>query len=204
MDDTSSKTRILDTAARLFGEYGKAAVTTARIAREAGINKAMIFYYFGSKDELYDEAAKKWLGGLFESIKERIDGVEPGLPTIETFVRAHVAYLIEHPALVKLIVRELLVWGEDPPPPIAGFLRNLGGIRARMIDTFHIAVQRGEIRPVDPIHTMLNIISMDIFVFVGNPIIHALFSEVDMQRIIDERADHILDLLMNGLRPRQE
>mgnify|MGYP000951980295 CR=1 FL=1 len=89
MDDNLTKTRILDTAAVLFGEYGKAAVSTTRIAKEAGINKAMIFYYFGSKDDLYLAAVRKLTGELFTLLSERLNAVEPGLPVIEMFVRTH-------------------------------------------------------------------------------------------------------------------
>ena len=111
MDENLTKSRILDTAAALFGEHGKAAVSTTRIAKEADVNKAMIFYYFGSKDELYFAAVRKLTEELFSLISERLSNVEPGLPVIETFVRSHVGYLIEHPALVKLLVRELLAGG---------------------------------------------------------------------------------------------
>ncbi len=204
MDDNLTKTRILDTAANLFGEYGKAAVSTTRIAKEAGINKAMIFYYFGSKDDLYLAAVRKLTGELFTLLSERLNAVEPGLPVIEMFVRTHVGYLIEHPALVKLLVRELLSGGVGPQNTMSAVLHNIEGIRTRFVSSLEIAIERGDIRHVDPIHTILNIISMDVFVFVGKPLINAMFNETDMNRIIDERADHILDLLMNGLRAKPE
>ncbi len=204
MDENLTKSRILDTAAHLFGEYGKAAVSTTRIANEAGVNKAMIFYYFGSKDELYLAAVRKLTGELFSLMSERLNAAEPGLPVIETFVRTHVGYLIEHPALVKLLVRELLGGGVDSQGPMSGIMSNIEGMRTRFVSSLEIAMERGEIRRVDPIHTILNIISMDVFVFVGKPLINAMFKETDMNRIVRERADHILDLLMNGLRQKPE
>ena len=204
MDENLTKSRILDTAAALFGEHGKAAVSTTRIAKEADVNKAMIFYYFGSKDELYFAAVRKLTEELFSLISERLSNVEPGLPVIETFVRSHVGYLIEHPALVKLLVRELLAGGIETQGAISGVVHNLDQIRSRFVASLEIAMERGEIRRVDPIHNILNIISMDVFVFVGKPLINAMFNETDMNRIVNERADHILDLLMNGLRAKPE
>jgi len=204
MDENLTKSRILDTAAALFGEHGKAAVSTTRIAKEADVNKTMIFYDFGSKDELYFAAVRKLTEELFSLISERLSNVEPGLPVIETFVRSHVGYLIEHPALVKLLVRELLAGGIETQGAISGVVHNLDQIRSRFVASLEIAMERGEIRRVDPIHTILNIISMDVFVFVGKPLINAMFNETDMNRIVNERADHILDLLMNGLRAKPE
>jgi TetR/AcrR family transcriptional regulator len=199
-----TKNRILDTAAHLFGEYGKSAVSTAAIARAARVNKAMIFYYFHSKEDLYLAALQKWFGELFNTIQEELKGVEPGLPMIETFVRTHIGYLIERPALVKLIVRELIAWQTDPPLPIKDVVERLGGFRTRLVESIELAKMRGELRQVDPIHTILNIISMDVFVFVGNPIIKLMVPDMDMNKLMNERADHILDLLMNGLRPKPE
>jgi TetR/AcrR family transcriptional regulator len=208
MRDTPSKNRILDTAARLFGEYGPDAVSTTLIAREAGINKAMIFYYFGSKDELYLAAVRKWVHELVTAIMGKIDEVEPGLPRIEALVRAHIGYLAEHPTLVKLIARELLTKTSDPNSPhmeiIRGFEEIRVMLRKSLFLSFELAKERGEIRPVDTVHTILNIISMDVFVFIGIPIIKVMIPEIDMQTIVNERADHVIDLLMNGLRPRTE
>ena len=63
---------ILDTATELFGERGKDGVGTAEIAKKAGVNKAMIFYYFDSKDDLYRAAFKKTLAEVTLEEKNQI------------------------------------------------------------------------------------------------------------------------------------
>jgi AcrR family transcriptional regulator len=201
MDEKESKQRIIDTAARLFGERGKTAVSTTEIAREAGINKAMIFYYFGSKEELYKASFKKWVGELMQFIGERIAGAEPGLPMIEAFVRAHTAYLMERPGLVRLIIRELLSADSLYPALFAETL-NPYAIREKLIGSLEIARRKGEIRDVDPLHTAVNIISMDVFVFLGKPIVKLINPDVDIDEFVKDRVHHILDLLMNGLRKK--
>jgi AcrR family transcriptional regulator len=204
MDENESKLRILDTAARLFGERGKSAVSTTEIAREAGINKAMIFYYFGSKDELYQAAFRKWFGDLFTHIREKIEGIEPGLPLIEAFVRAHTGYLLERPGLVKLIIRELLATDAGPPPAIAEVMASFQHFERTMIQSIEIAKERGEIRNVDPLQTAVNIISMDVFIYLGKPIVSIMAPDIDIRAFIEDRVNHILDLLMNGLRTKTE
>lgn len=203
MDENETKTRILDTAACLFGERGKSAVSTTEIARVANVNKAMIFYYFGSKDELYRAAFMKWVGDLMQTIGERLSGVEPGLPMIEAFVRAHTGYLLERPGLVRLIIRELLA-SDSVFPTLFAETINPHGIREKIIGSLEIAREKGEIRDVDPLHTAVNIISMDVFVFLGKPIVKLINPEVDIEKFVEERVHHILDLLMNGLRKKPE
>lgn len=204
MEEKESKQRILDAAANLFGERGKAAVSTTEIAREAGVNKAMIFYYFGSKDELYQAALKQWFADMVENILGALEGVDPGLAMIEAFVRAHTAYLFRRPAMAKLIVRELLANDFGSSSEMAEMMRRLGGIRGRFMESLTAAGARGEIRDVDPLQTTVSIISMDVFVFVGKPIVKIIAPEIDIDRFVEERVNHILDLLMNGLRTRTE
>ncbi len=204
MDEKETRQRILDTAARLFGERGKAAVSTAEIAREAGINKAMIFYYFGSKDELYGAALRKWFIELGENLQTSLTGVEPGLSTIEAFVRAHIAHLKAHPELVRLVIRELIASDFNSPEIYRDALKPFQVIRDCLLHSLEIARERGEIRDVDPLHTAVNIISMDVFVFLGKPIVQGINPGIDIDKFVEDRVQNILDLLMNGLRKKPE
>ncbi len=204
MDDKETRVRILDAAAHLFGERGKDAVSTTDIAREAEANKAMIFYYFGSKEDLYQAAIRKWFTDMMGNIRDAVEGVESGLPMIEAFVRAHTAYLIRRPAMAKLIVRELLAYDFSPPPAMSEIMPAFNGIRLKLVESLRAAVNRGEVRDVDPLQTTVNIISMDVFVFVGKPIVKIIEPGIDIDRFVEERVEHIIDLLMNGLRKRSE
>jgi TetR/AcrR family transcriptional regulator len=199
-----TRSRILDAAAELFGERGKAAVSTAEIAKKADINKAMIFYYFGSKDKLYREALRTWFSDLTGTVLEKLAGTEPGLPTIEAFVRAHIGYLLKRPSMVKLVIRELLSHDNSPNPLLSEGIGGFLAIRDKLFESFVIAKERGEIRDVDPIQTAVNIISMDIFFFLGKPIVKMINSDVDLDEFGRNRVNHIIDLLMNGLRKQPE
>ncbi len=204
MSEKESKKRILDAAAELFGERGKSETSAAQIACEAGVNKALIFYYFGSKEGLYRAAFKKWFGELIESIREKTEGVEPGLPMIEAFVRAHIGYLQERPGLVKIIIRELLANDSGPSPAIAEIMASFRSFAHMMVESMEIAKARGEIRDVDSLQTVVNIISMDVFIFLGQPIVNLIAPDVNTRAFVDDRVNHVLDLLMNGLRLKPE
>ncbi|MDP2984797.1 MAG: TetR/AcrR family transcriptional regulator [Candidatus Latescibacter sp.] len=202
--ERDARQRILDAAAELFGERGKTAVSTAEIARKATINKAMIFYYFGSKEKLYQAALRAWFSDLTGTVLEKLAGTEPGLSMIEAFVRAHIGYLLKRPAMVKLVIRELLSHDSSPNPLLSEGMGGFLTIRDKLFESFLIAKARGEIRDVDPIHTAVNIISMDIFFFLGKPIVKMINSDVDLNEFGRNRVNHIIDLLMNGLRKRPE
>lgn len=204
MDDKTTQERILDTAASLFGAKGFYAVSTTDIAREAGVNKALIFYYFSSKEDLYHAVIKSRLEIFKRRIEELSENTEPGLPMIETFVRAHIAFFGENQMIIKMLAREFLSHDQDANADELPFLKELADtlkpIRDRMLSTIDYAREKGEIRDVDPIHTMVNILSLNVFFFLGHPLIKVVAPLYKTEEFQAKRVDHVIDLLMNGLK----
>jgi TetR/AcrR family transcriptional regulator len=95
---TASRGRILKAARAEFARYGYAGARVARIARDAGVNKQLLYYYFGSKVGLHQAAsspAAGWVteptpGGAPERLRHAIDGL--------------FSTLRDHPELVALLI----------------------------------------------------------------------------------------------------
>jgi AcrR family transcriptional regulator len=98
-----NREKILDTALRLFTQYGVDATPTARISREAGISTGTLFYYFPDKDRL--------VGALYLSIKKEMAGAarlddDPSLPTKERIMqgmRRFIAWGVANPLKVRFL-----------------------------------------------------------------------------------------------------
>lgn len=89
-----TKARIMDAAIREFSEKGLAGARTEQIAEAAGVNKALLYYYFKSKDALYSATLDSLAEGVRDSSLAVLDG--PGSPgerfvrsTLEHFDRIH-------------------------------------------------------------------------------------------------------------------
>ena len=204
MADTKTRSLILASAIKLFGERGKAAVSTADIARDARVNKALIFYHFTSKNELYRTAFLKQLREFVEHVCGRMSEVEPGLPAVETFVRSHIAMLIENKHMVRMIIRELLFCDDETDVAFRDFAEVFKTLRDDIHRSLLSASTRGQIRDVDPLQTIVSIVSLDIFYFLSTPLVRMLNPGVDSDQFEAKRIDHVVDLLMNGLRKQQE
>ena len=207
MDETTTRDRILETAAALFGEHGFDGVSTTEIARAADVNKAMIFYYFGSKEKLYSAVFGTFAVTLRDRMQAVLEKTEPGLPSLEMFVRTHIGYLREHRDMIHLIIRELLTYqggASSLSPILQERFPVIGGIRDMLEKMIADAHDRGQIRDVDTLQTIVNIISLDIFFFLGKPIVHLLIPQLDPDTFEAERVDHVIDLLLNGLRKTPE
>jgi AcrR family transcriptional regulator len=94
-----NREKILDTALRLFTQYGVDATPTSRISKEAGVSTGTLFHYFPDKDKL--------VGALYISIKKEMAGAarhgdDPSLPTKERIMQG---------------MRGFIAWGVANPVP---------------------------------------------------------------------------------------
>lgn len=204
MNKQKTRSKILASAIRLFGERGKSGVSTADIARDAKVNKALIFYYFKSKDELYRTIFKDLLAGFVETILQGMSEVEPGLPAVEVFIRNHIKLLSENQNMATLIIRELLLPENAESTVKNEFSEVFEMLRNDMLQALSSARTSGQVRSIDPLQTIVSIVSLDIFYFLGKPLVRMINPSVDNEKFEAERIDHVVDLLLNGLRKREE
>ena len=204
MASADTEKKILNTAIRLFGEKGMDAVSTSEIAKEAGVNKALIFYHYDSKENLYKIAFKKLIQDMVETIHSRINELEPGIGVIEAFVRGHIGYLQKNEALVRFMVRELLSHDPGKSPILIECIDQMRLIRNDILKAINQARINGEMRSIDPLQTIVNILSLDVFFFLGKPMVALLQPNIDPEEFEAKRVDHVVDLLMNGLRKTPE
>ncbi|EAQ67388.1 transcriptional regulator, TetR family protein [Marinomonas sp. MED121] len=110
-DKNQSRKALLQAAKELFSNAPFAKVSTRKIAERAGVNPALIRYYFINKDGLYQQM----LVGMAEELQNNImnfDWTEASSP-IEPIVRSYAAMFEKEPGVAKLIFRELLLNDEN-------------------------------------------------------------------------------------------
>src|SRR5436190_20700108 len=77
VDDSTTRTALLDAAQSLMLEGGYAAVTTRRIAAKAGVNSALVFYYFDSRDGLFIALFRRGAERSFERLQQALSSPQP-------------------------------------------------------------------------------------------------------------------------------
>jgi AcrR family transcriptional regulator len=137
-EPVDTRDRILDAAEHAFSEQGLAGARVAAIAAEAGVNKAMLFYYFGSKEGLYDAVLAR-MGDEVVSMAEAAlsDASLPPEERLFAFLEGYRALLAARPKFVRIVMHELLAGG--------GRLKTLFGPRVpRVLFPFWQCVQQGQ------------------------------------------------------------
>jgi len=129
---------------------------------------------------------------------------EPGIKTIELFVSEHIRFLKQNPVMVRFFVRELLMFETEISPELKEAVEALKLLRNDMLKAISLARAKGEMRDVEPLNTIVNILSLDVFFALGKPLVKLVSPNIDMNLFEEKRVDHVLDLLMNGLRKQPE
>lgn len=165
--DTSTEEKIIEAARKVFMQKGYAATRTRDIAEEAGINLALLNYYFRTKEKLFEQIMSEKFRQLFSVIFPIINNDALTLDEkIETLVENYITLLIENPDLPLFVLSEIRVNPErfKIKLQVPDVLRNSSLVR-----------QMREKRPdVEPVHFITSLLGMTLFPFVAKPV---LFSD---------------------------
>lgn len=107
-NDAATPDQILDAAEALFAKQGFAATTIKQIGAAAGLNPALIYYYFGDKEKLYRELLRRTFGRFVGEAASRVGAAVPPEDAIRALIGWQAEALGGHPTLPRLIAREML------------------------------------------------------------------------------------------------
>lgn len=171
----SSKAAILAAAQREFAARGFAGARVETIARRAGVNKAMLFYYFSSKEGLYQSILQEVMAEFFKKVQGLIT---PGLSPedfLEKFPALYIELCAAHPDFIRLVAFDLIHNPDNICAIMAGIISRMTEPGPHplfaLIRRWH---EQGLTSEPDPLHFMMNIVSLSIFSFIGKPMVEAI------------------------------
>lgn len=194
----STEDKILEAAKNVFVAKGMEGARMQEIADEAGINKALLHYYFRSKERLFEAIFSEIIKFAFPKITRIAQSDEPFVTKLEQVVDAYVDLLIKHPFIPGFVMKEL---NRDP----SGLFKMIVkfGLNPQVIfDQIQLAMDRGEIIQMQPRHLAANIISMCIFPFAARPLISFVLFKDDqkaLEAFYAERANVIKQFVINAI-----
>jgi len=185
--DTSTEQKIKNAAQIVFHKKGFAAARTRDIAEEAGINLALLNYYFRSKEKLFNIVMIETLSKFFESVSIVINNPDTTFEEkIEKFASGYIDLLFNEPNIPVFIISEI----RNKPEELLQKIDIKGTVfNSVFVRQFHEAVDEGKLADRNFLHFMMNFIGLIVFPFVAKPLLKALsdLTEVQFNRIIEER-----------------
>src|SRR5258708_452167 len=168
------KTRaaILQAALEEFAHEGPAGARTDEIARRAGVNKALLYYYFKDKEGLYAAALEQVFSGLIDRampVLERSD--LPPQKRLLLYAQTHFDYIASSPAHSRLVQREFMRSAGRTLSPAASRVFERYGKRLylKLVELIEEGGRTGEFRKVDPRQTVTSILGTIVFYFISIP-----------------------------------
>ena len=199
--ETDTRERIIQAALNEFVDYGKAGARVDRIASTAGVNKAMIYYHFTSKENLYLEVMKSFfvaLGNRARQITVETESLEEALYAL---AELHVTVFRRNPKLRPLMMRELAV-------PNSVILNRIAEAFAATGLTFTIqsrlaeGIKAGRYRDADIRQYLTAFVSLSIGYFFINPIVDRVLGIEDQEAFLDKRKRLIVEIFLDGIRAK--
>ena len=177
--DQSTEEKIKAAAYKLFTQKGYAGTRTRDIAEEAGINLALLNYYFRSKEKLFDlimaDNMKQFVFGILAVIHDEKTTYEEKITLI---VNAYIDMLIIQPDMPIFVLSEIRY---DPSGLIERMTLDSSIMNSCFIKQLKQAMDAGEIAVLNPIHILMNILGLTIFPFIGSPILKKIGGMGDEQ-----------------------
>ena len=197
--DFNTEERILDAANKVFQTKGMAGARMQEIADKAGINKAMLHYYYRSKQRLFEAVFNK----TFSLLAPQLNGILNDDSSVETKVRNftsnYIGFVIKHPYLPNFIIQEL----NRNPKFLDTMKANISFPNTEKFKAqVQVEIDKGIIRPIDAEQLFINILSLNIFPFVASPLIKAFVNVDDKtyKTLLEARKKEVSDFIINAIK----
>jgi AcrR family transcriptional regulator len=187
LKDSSTEDKIKNAAKIVFHKKGYAAARTRDIAEEAGINLALLNYYFRSKEKLFILVMIETLTEFFGSVSVIINNPETTFEEkIEQFAAGYIDLIFREPDIPLFIMSEIRNNPEQLLQKVD--IRNTV-FNSVFIRQFAEAVEQGKIKDQNFLHFMMNFIGLIVFPFIAKPLLQAIsgLTEEQFNALIEER-----------------
>ncbi len=198
--DKTTEERILSAAKKIFVMKGMAGARMQDIADEAGINKALLHYYFKNKEKLFEVIFLEAAGKLFPKINEIFLADKPLFEKIGSFCDEYITIVMENPYLPLFVLNEI---NQDPEYFLSKVWKGKNlPLPEKFLAQIEEEVAKGKIKRISPLHLLMNLISMTVFPFVAKPMFQKNLGldELQFRSVMEQRKKEIPGFIIDAIK----
>ncbi len=197
--DENTEEQILDAAKQVFQAKGMDGARMQEIADKAGINKAMLHYYYRSKQLLFESVFKNAFSLLAPQLNAVLNDDSTIEEKIKNFTANYISFIVDHPYIPNFIIQELnrnpdfiLKIKDNPSFP------NIEKFKKQVNDE----IEKGILKPISAEQLFINIMALNVFPFVAKPLIMALTNTVDedYKKLMEDRKTEVGNFIINSIK----
>jgi AcrR family transcriptional regulator len=199
-DNIETEEKVLEAARDIFQKKGFFGARMDEIANRAGVNKALLHYYFRSKEKLFDKIFQEALGEFIHKVVSVLNG---DLPLDVKIYRTVDMYsnMLSHNRDLPLFVLSTLQ--ENPDLMIRMIKGGQGEFLPNLSRQLQHEYEEGNITNLSTHEFFINLVSLTIFPFLVQPVLMGAFNleEEDFKQMINERRKKVPKMIIEILRP---
>ncbi|HMV26911.1 TetR/AcrR family transcriptional regulator [bacterium] len=199
-EQDSAENKIIKAARSIFHRRGFDGARMQEIADEAGINKALLHYYYRSKDRLFQAVFEEAISRFFPLVLHMINSEAPLEQKIEKLIHTYIDFIKNNRFIPGFVLHEMTTNPERMRRIFEerGIVPKLDVIKRQIRE----GIEDGRYIPIEPEQLLLSILSQCVFPFVAKPMVEFFFSmdEKQFNEFIERRKAQVTMLVLNGLR----
>ncbi|MBK5214380.1 MAG: TetR/AcrR family transcriptional regulator [Flavobacteriaceae bacterium] len=191
--------QILEAAKDVFQKKGMDGARMQEIANEAGINKAMLHYYYRSKQLLFEAVFSNAFSLLAPQLNKILNDDSSIENKIKNFTSNYISFISKHPYLPNFIIQEL----NRNPKFFEKIQQNTAfPTLEKFKNQVSAEVEKGILKPTDGEQLFINIISLNIFPFVATPLIKGFLKidEKGFKQLMEQRKTAVSEFIINSIK----
>ena len=203
-ENKDTEEKILDAAKDVFQKKGMSGARMQEIADKAGINKALLHYYYRTKEKLFEKVFTAAFTMFFPKVQKIIISDLSLFEKIRYAVENYIDLFIKHPYIPGFVINEL---NRNPKILTDIFERNIGDNKTLVLhklqDQINEEIEKGIIHPIDVQSFMVNMLALCIFPIVAKPIVSVILFNNDQKEykeFIKRRKTEVAEFIINSIK----
>lgn len=201
----SPRERILDVAAKSFAEKGFAGARVDEIASRARLNKALLYYHVGNKQQLYTAVVERVIDGASARLGGVLERVASPQERVRAMTREIATFAAENPQLPAIMLREFASGGGNLEDSV---LLRVSALIQKVASIYREGEQQKVFRHVDPVMAHMMTVSSLMLLVGARPLRQRLARHAGIENYtepeVEDLASAFADILLEGIRARKE
>ncbi|MDR1984669.1 MAG: TetR/AcrR family transcriptional regulator [Prevotellaceae bacterium] len=203
LKNANTEQLILDAAEKIFLDKGFSGAKTTDIANAAGVNHALLHYYFHTKENLFNKVFENKADLLLMTFKTSFDTDLPFLEKIRITIESHFDFIGVNPKIPMFILREVVSNKEKRDFIIEKIFPRAYSVLEQLRKSIDEEVGKGTISPVEPIDLMMNIASLNVLSYVAAQVYFNFGNENtdELNKFLSQRKKNNVEVILKSLKP---
>lgn len=201
--DNQTEKLVLEAAMKVFTQKGYAAARMDDIAKEANINRALLHYYFRSKDKMFDLIFEQKVKEFFSGLGQILFSDRKLEDVIREMVKHEITLIVANPYLPLFVLQEL----QQSPERLLNHAKASGMSPNLILKRFSVlvndAIRSKTINKIEPGQLLINIMSLCIYPMIAKPVLKSVLELDDKKfdNMMAQRIGQVSEFILLSIKP---